>query len=323
MTNYFCLNCVILENFLQHLCTIEIIVKKSLSLLPIYFQLNTLYILLIMTKYIFSGNIDSSKLVTGITCAILGSDKGKGKFEVDDYLFASFREQIERPIFDSAVYVLFLSGLNFIEREKHTANLQLLVYWLSGMFQDIDRISKISRVIIAGNSTRTAPPKTKTTISMVSRVPESADCIEAVKFLDKYLLKMSQIIDVDVMPGEFDPSNHILPQKPMHFCMFPDSSQYKSFNQVSNPYQLELGDGLKIVGTSGQPIRDIMRYSEITDTLDAMEKCLEWNHLAPTAPDTLGCFPYYTSDPFIIEQCPHVFFTGNQSEFASKVVTGE
>lgn len=241
---------------------------------------------------------------------------------MDEYIFAGFRDYIERPIFDTAVYVLFLSGLNFIEHQKFVPNLQLLAYWLSGVFGDTEKVSKVCRVIIAGNSMRTEPPKQKVTISMVSRVTESEDSIEAVKSFDKFLLKLCQVIDVDVMPGEHDPSNHILPQKPMHFCMFPESSVYKSFNQVSNPYKCEL-DGFKLIGTSGQPIQDILRFSDITDPLEAMENCLTWNHLAPTAPDTLGCFPYYDSDPFIIQECPHAMFSGNQSEFGSKVVTGK
>ncbi|ENN71100.1 hypothetical protein YQE_12033, partial [Dendroctonus ponderosae] len=267
------------------------------------------------------GKIDGTKLVTGITCALLGTDIGKGKFEVDEHIFAEFREQVERPIFESAVYVLFVSGLNLVDQANFAPNLQLLIYWLSGAFGDHDKVSKVCRVIIAGNSIRSDAPKAKTTISMISKVTESSDTIEAVKSLDDFLLKLCQVVDVDVMPGEHDPSNHILPQKPMHFCMFPESSQYKSFNQVSNPYRCEL-DGFKLLGSSGQPIRDIMRFADVSTSLEAMEDCLIWNHLAPTAPDTLGCFPYYDNDPFIIDDCPHTFFCGNQPEFASKIVTG-
>lgn len=247
---------------------------------------------------------------------------GKGKFQVEDCLFAGLRDQVERPLVDSSVYVLFLSGLNFVQQEKFLPNLQLVAHWLSGLLGDTDRVSKVCRLIIAGNSVRTLPPKANQTISMISRVSEDSDSVEAVKCFDKFLLKLCQVIEVDVMPGEHDPSNHVLPQKPMHFCMFPESSQYKSFNQVSNPYQCELA-GIKFLGTSGQTVRDIQRFSEITDSLDAMESCLQWNHLAPTAPDTLGCFPYYNKDPFIIEDCPHVFFTGNQDDFKSRMLQGD
>ncbi len=37
-----------------------------------------------------------------------------------------------------------------------------------------------------------------------------------------------------------------------------------------------------------------------------------WGHLAPTCPDTIGCFPYYEQDPFILDTLPDVFIAGNQ-----------
>lgn len=40
--------------------------------------------------------------------------------------------------------------------------------------------------------------------------------------------------------------------------------------------------------TSGQPQDDIARYSRMEDRLEILERTLEWGHLAPTAPDTLG-----------------------------------
>lgn len=35
--------------------------------------------------------------------------------------------------------------------------------------------------------------------------------------------------------------------------------------------------------------------------LRRLEKTLQWRHMAPTAPETLGCYPFVTADPFIIE----------------------
>lgn len=40
--------------------------------------------------------------------------------------------------------------------------------------------------------------------------------------------------------------------------------------------------------TSGQPQDDIAKYSRMEDRLEILERTLEWGHLAPTAPDTLG-----------------------------------
>jgi DNA polymerase delta subunit 2 len=53
-----------------------------------------------------------------------------------------------------------------------------------------------------------------------------------------------------------------------------------------------------------------------------MESTLRWRHLAPTAPDTLTCYPFADDDPFVLEACPHVYVAGNQPEFATRVATG-
>lgn len=51
-------------------------------------------------------------------------------------------------------------------------------------------------------------------------------------------------IPVDIMPGEFDPSNHIMPQQPLHPCMFPKGFQFSSLRSVTNPYEFSI-DGVR------------------------------------------------------------------------------
>lgn len=36
-----------------------------------------------------------------------------------------------------------------------------------------------------------------------------------------------------------------------------------------------------------------------------------------------ACLPYTSEDPFIIKECPHVYFAGNQPRFQKKVVQGK
>ena len=86
---------------------------------------------------------------------------------------------------------------------------------------------------------------------------------------------------------------------------------------VSNPYMFE-SNGVTFLGTSGQNIEDIIRNSDMSDPLEVLECIIQWSHLAPTCPDTLGCFPFGSKDPFVIEKLPHVFFAGNQDKFATK-----
>ncbi|KAK4874518.1 hypothetical protein RN001_013878 [Aquatica leii] len=284
---------------------------------------DTLYLEDELQRYEVIGNLSKDELVTGISCALLGSDLGKGKFNAEDFCFAGFQTQIERPILNEDLYVLFISGLDLVHIEKTLLSIRLLVNWLSGLIPDANDVNtKIIRLIIAGNSTRTSHEKIKSTISLTSRKVEMPEVIESVKLLDTILLELAQVIEVDVMPGEHDPSNHIMPQQAMHHCMFPNSMAYKSLNQVSNPYECELA-GLRFLGSSGQPVSNILGFCEIPSPLKVLESCLKWSHIAPTAPDTLGCFPFYENDPFVIEHCPHVMFTGNQSLFDTEIVTGD
>lgn len=60
------------------------------------------------------------------------------------------------------------------------------------------------------------------------------------------------------------------------------------------------------------------------DRLQTLARSLEYQHLAPTAPDTLGCYPFAdkTADPFVVRTCPHIYFAGNQPRYETKLVEG-
>lgn len=269
------------------------------------------------------GVADMGLLVTGMTCTFLGRDKGDGKFEVIDYAYAGYRPQVDRPFLEKDVYLLLVSGLNLSHIEKSALSIRLLVNWISGALPIINNIdtTEIARVIIAGNSIRTSCEDEEVKFTMSVRNNHNDDVVDAVKRLDLFLTELVQVIDVDLMPGQNDPSNFVLPQKCFHHCMFPKSVPYKTLNRVTNPYECNIG-GVRILGSSGEPILDILRYSDIVEPIEALENCLKWGHMAPTAPDTLACYPYYDNDPFVIENCPHVLFAGNQKKFDTKVVRG-
>lgn len=36
----------------------------------------------------------------------------------------------------------------------------------------------------------------------------------------------------------------------------------------------------------------------------------------------VGCYPFQDDDPFVIEECPHVYFVGNQPKFETTVIEG-
>ncbi len=78
-----------------------------------------------------------------------------------------------------------------------------------------------------------------------------------------------------------------------------------------------------ILGTSGQNLDNIEKYRIVEDKLSLMEELLNLQHLCPTAPDQLHCYPFEEKDPFVISRAPHVLFCGNQKNFQTKLVHGE
>jgi len=141
----------------------------------------------------------------------------------------------------------------------------------------------------------------------------------ALRDLDQLLYEMASCCPVDLMPGEWDPATYMLPQQPLHRCLLPKSTSLASLHPHPNPYCARVA-GRLLLGTSGQPINDVLACSDVTDHLDVLENLCRWRHLAPTAPDTLACHPYTTADPFIISARPDVVFSGQGVSFASRRV---
>ena len=46
---------------------------------------------------------------------------------------------------------------------------------------------------------------------------------------------------------------------------------------------------------------------------------MRWRVVAPTAPDTLGCYPYQEKDPFVLSEAPHLYVVGNQPAYATRL----
>eukprot|EP00300_Choanocystis_sp_HF-7_P015783 c19170_g1_i3.p1 GENE.c19170_g1_i3~~c19170_g1_i3.p1 ORF type:complete len:217 (+),score=56.51 c19170_g1_i3:1303-1953(+) len=147
---------------------------------------------------------------------------------------------------------------------------------------------------------------------------------DAAEMFDVWAAEVAASVPVDVMSGASDPCNKSLPQPPLHPCFFPAASQLKSLCCVPNPYDFSLGS-VRFLGTSGQPVTDMMQYVNCDDPLEILAQCLLARHLAPTCPDTLACLPFESADPFLIgdAECPHVMFAGNQHAFSTRVVEGD
>ncbi|XP_023299916.2 DNA polymerase delta subunit 2 [Lucilia cuprina] len=265
------------------------------------------------------GKVRSEEMATGIVCAAMGLIEEDGRFDVQELIF--YESGPQRPLKVKGTeqrFLILVSGLDWVQSHNYVDSLNLLQYWLRGNLLSGQKAKNV-RMIIAGNSVRSC--EEKRVPSLQTKSNESNDTIDAMKALDDWFNAWSSSLAIDVMPGPYDPANFMLPQQPFHSCMFPTASQHESFQSVSNPYACTVDDAL-IVGTAGQNVKDLIRCTAIEKPLDALRFTLQWGHIAPTAPDTLACYPYIDSDPFIMKECPHIYFAGNCNEFSSLLHEG-
>ncbi|KAK6334768.1 hypothetical protein TWF718_010215 [Orbilia javanica] len=285
------------------------------------------------------SKIKTEDLVTGCVVAVMGTEASNGEFEVIDMALPELPDQTERPTPSAPSkdknYVALLSGLDVTGNIHESIETHLLVEYLlgeAGSPEDQAKSSSISRLIIAGNSLSephaqatddAAASSSRTTKSKKYGYDATSYNAKPTTVLDTLLSDLCTSISVTLMPGETDPANASLPQQKMHPTMFPTAKYYagSTFIPSTNPHACEI-DGVTFLGTSGQTIDDVFKYVDGDDRLEMMEKTLRWRLVAPTAPDTLWCYPFQDDDRFVIEKCPHVYFVGNQPEFGTRLTYG-
>jgi len=282
------------------------------------------------------GKFDMAKLSSGVVCGVLGhigrKSKGDGgKFFVEDIVFPATPSPSKVKNVGSDRYLAILSGLNLHggfsgANADAVGPLELAVSWLTGEggeMVDQASMSKVERLIVAGNSLadETRDKDEHKRAKYLTRNKE-ATSVEAVNALDDVLAQLADTLDLDLMPGPNDPANVSLPQQPLHKCLFPKTGVYPTFQGVTNPYRCALSNGeVEVLGTSGQNLDDLMLNTSMEEPIEALESLLDWGHLAPTCPDTLGCYPYHDKDPFVINRKPNIFFAANQKTFSQKTLT--
>ncbi|GAB7349538.1 hypothetical protein MBLNU459_g0240t1 [Dothideomycetes sp. NU459] len=301
--------------------------------------------------------LSSCLFVTGCIVAVMGTENADGDFEVvdvkvpdlprqpqrwerDEEAAALAKKPVKQEKTSKAGKIAILSGLGISGDAGDTLTLDLLMEYLLGESASPDEqteVSQISRLIVAGNSLASANP-------LYSREDMATRKIGARKYgydsasynpaptdrLDLLLSTLLPSLPITLIPGEMDPTHTALPQQPMHPALFPHSRTYMGapdsaesgwFDSVTNPWEGDI-DGWRLLATGGQPVDDVFKYVEGDERLEMMEAMLRWRLSAPTAPDTLWCYPYQDKDRFVIADCPHVYIVGNQPRFETSVIEG-
>ncbi|KAF3770897.1 hypothetical protein M406DRAFT_245722 [Cryphonectria parasitica EP155] len=314
--------------------------------------------------------LKSHVLVTGCIVAVMGTENESGDFEVIDVKFADLPPQPDRwavtnptgtngsakgktatkggdvdmtdaPSTGTGGKIAIVSGLNFSgDDTSYTMELNLLLEYLLGDALDPSaqaELSKISRLIIAGNSIIAANSHadvsaTADKVATSKKYGYDSSAYNALpsQIFDDFLSELLPSLPVTLLPGEHDPANASYPQQPVHMAVFPksrafaavpDSDEKGWLDAVTNPWEGEV-DGWRLLGTGGQNVDDVFKYVDSEDRLGMMEAMCRWRCSAPTAPDTLWSYPFQDDDPFVMKECPHVYFVGCQPEFGSRVISG-
>lgn len=319
-----------------------------------------------------AGNIKPGDFVTGVVVALLGHpSEDCDQFFVKDICFAEpnrqllydFDEELDKsqpapevtpiirsPTTNEPIYLLVVSGLGFThDMEKQvglTKALQNLIdfVWGGGKYDNDDRSSKVSRILIVGDNLSSDRSLVESEVSPVDcnlnvagpsrgssdndiltdkmrrsrQVKPYSESVDAIKHLDSFFAELSKTIAVDVMPGYSDPSSHLMPQQPFHPCMFPKSCMFALFNCTTNPFHAIYDDHVELLATSGQNVDIVTKFSSINDPIDVMKKHLLWGSSAPSAPDNLYSVPYEEEDPYVIDFIPDVYIAGCQEYYKAE-----
>ncbi|EFN73926.1 DNA polymerase delta subunit 2 [Camponotus floridanus] len=275
------------------------------------------------------NHVNVQEVVTGLVCAILGHEEN-GTLWVEDWCFPGY---CPKPCISSGSLVenakiLLVSGLNLVNNTDQLS-LDLLSEWITGMAGCINAQEEeavIARVIIAGNSICDSAKiyyhKGYHETKSYDQHKIKAD-ITAMHKLDSFLSTILHCCYVVLMPGEFDPAcNYSMPQQPFHPCTLQKSARLKSLHGATNPWIGDIG-GRIVAGSCGRPIADIMKIAGLCElsSLEWLERTLIWRHYAPTGPDTLPIHPFFKNDPFVMKECPDIYFAGNMDVYDTKLIT--
>ena len=246
---------------------------------------------------------DEPFLPSGVVVAIRGSMVGSA-IRVKEIIYP--RCEASKSVKSSPGKAMIVSGLEISNNPKNIMNLDLLTMHLMND-------NSITDLIILGNSLAMSAPSVESKRKFGEEVQKFD--LNPTELMSLRLSKLSKAVKVHLIPGEFDPTNEMLPQQPFSRHVFDQSA---GVIMQTNPFEFTL-NGLTFIGESGQSLDDLKRYgsNDIT-SMEVGEAMLNFNHLAPTSPDTLGCYPFIDDDPFIIRQLPNVLLLGNQEKLEVK-----
>ncbi|KAK0503003.1 DNA polymerase alpha/epsilon subunit B-domain-containing protein [Armillaria luteobubalina] len=278
--------------------------------------------------------VKTAGLVTGVVVGALGVETPNGEFEVVDLCYPGMAPQpaededtMEQDGGDE--WIAVVSGLSIGSPSSPDVSLQMLVEYLTGEeggIEDQGSAARISRLVIAGNSLAAVVIPVKGDERGKYNYDTTTFSPHPTQTLAGHLYDIGRVMPIHVLPGEADPSGTILPQQAFPRGMLGPVASLRSLSCETNPTYIRIGGSKGVARTllvnSGQPLNDMFKYLACPPStrLSMLASTLSWRHMAPTAPDTLWCHPYFGVDPFIMRETPDVYIVGGQKKFGTKMV---
>ncbi|KAL8429605.1 hypothetical protein Efla_007462 [Eimeria flavescens] len=279
------------------------------------------------------GTLDISRCVTGLVVAVRGAALGTGAFESIEICLGGAAipgppsggppqgpplEEMECEGFDfSSKHVAFVSGLRLGASSLKPRRLQLLRDFLLGASPSasLRRLSSlVVKLVVCGDCLSLPSSGSEGGIDRPQQIEAAASLPAALQEADCFLAQLASSVSLCLIPGPNDPTTFALPQRPLHAALLPLTRQFAAAVGATNPHAFCV-DGVRFIGSSGQPVADICRNSSLS-ALEALELTAEGRCLAPTAPDSLACYPSLNEDPFCVSGSSsyHVYFAGLQQQ---------
>jgi DNA polymerase delta subunit 2 len=251
------------------------------------------------------GALPIRELVTGMIVAVRGAELASGEFEVRDFCLPGLAPQEPLPTPAAAGVVALVSGLRVGTASPGAALLPLLCAFLTGAAgapADVRFAARIVRVIVAGNTVNAARDAVPSAFrNMVRRrvcMLQPADAAAAVVPIcgARFVGAGGGGLHAGAAGAERARGPDARRRRPVRAHataaavrardsalangarqpatadhrgggQFPHAAQWATFTGVTNPYECALG-GVRILGTSGQPVDDISHYLSLPSASD-------------------------------------------------------
>eukprot|EP00917_Polyrhabdina_sp_WS-2016_P001412 GHVP01002916.1.p1 GENE.GHVP01002916.1~~GHVP01002916.1.p1 ORF type:complete len:404 (+),score=70.71 GHVP01002916.1:333-1544(+) len=223
---------------------------------------------------------------------------------------------IQRPIPNGlSENFLFISGLNFDYSDAESVfKCQLLFDWIDDCLEK----ENITEVVFVGNLFAAQ----KVLVEGKYGKPPVFEISQFNKLSDLLKRLCDSKKRIHITPGPNDPTNNYMPQRSIDKRFFSSLEKNNLLQTYSNPEIINIKD-FYILCISHQLFDSMKIYFDNESIIETMKKVIIWSHMVPISPDTLVCYPYEDSDPFIITELPHIYVAATRNSFEEEAIVLE